>query len=386
MNHKYRINPEWKRLASRIVMPNQRVLVLGPSDAGKSTFCRYLIDYACAASLKVALVDTDVGQSQIGPPTTIGMKLFEPTPDGAELDLPFGGSENGTSTTKQENSDTESKQIEDKKKNRSDELNHKADALYFVGALSPQRNLLPILTGTRLMVDAGLNAGADFTVIDTTGYVHDGAAVVLKQQKIDLIRPHHLVCIGRSRDLERIVACYSDLNWLTIHYLLPHKLVRTKSSEARKRNRKAKFEAYFVASELQTVSFEKIRGARTSFFNGRIANQKELEILTRLAEEEIIYAEWGHRSVSLIARRNLPQSATKNLKNYLSLSFIVAETLAYFEQRLVGMIEEAGNTLAIGIIATVDFQNQALNIRCESGIAAKIKVLQFGDYKLTWKQ
>ncbi len=384
MNYKYRINPDWKRLAERIVMPNQRVLVLGPSDAGKSTFCRYLIDYACAASLKVAFVDADVGQSQIGPPTTIGMKLFAPAPDGAKPHLPFGGHENGT--TNQVNSGTEFGQIEDTKKNRSDELYHKADALYFIGVLSPQRNLLPILTGTRLMVDAGLNAGAEFTVIDTTGYVHDGAAVALKQQKIDLIRPHHLVCIGRSRDLERIVGCYSDLNFLTIHYLLPHKLVRTKSGEARKRNRKVKFEAYFAESELQTVSFEQIRGARTSFFNGRIANQKEIEILTRLAEEEIIYAEWGHRSVSLIARRNLPQSATKNLKNYLSLSFVVAETPAYIEQRLVGMVNEEGNTLAIGIIEKVDFQNRALNIRCEPGIAEKIKVLQFGDYKFTDKQ
>ncbi len=385
MNHKYRINLDWKRLASRIVMPNQRVLVLGPSDAGKSTFCRYLIDYACAASLKVALVDADVGQSQIGPPTTIGMKLFDPGPDGAAPHLPFGGHENGTATN-QKNSDTKTEQIEDRKKNRSSELYHKADALYFVGAVSPQRNLLPILTGTRLMVDAGLNAGADFTVIDTTGYVHDGAAITLKQQKIDLIRPHHLVCIGRSRDLERIVACYSDLNHPTIHYLLPHKLVRTKSSEARKRNRKAKFEAYFSESELQTISYEQIRGARTSFFNGRIANQKEIEILTRLTEEEIIYAEWGQRTLSLIARRNLPQSATKNLKNYLSLSFTAVETPAYFKQRLVGMVNEEGETLAIGIIEKMDFQNQNLNIRCEPGIAAKIKVLQFGDYKFTGKQ
>ena len=385
MNHKYRINPDWKRLASRIVMPNQRVLVLGPSDAGKSTFCRYLIDYACAASLKVAFVDADVGQSQIGPPTTIGMKLFEPPPDNVESYLPFGGHRNSNSTN-QDNSDTESEQNKPKKKNRSDELYHKADVLYFVGALSPQRNLLPILTGTRLMVDAGLNAGADFTVIDTTGYVHDGAAVALKQQKIELIRPHHLVCLGRSKDLERIVACYSDLNYLTIHYLLPHKLVRTKSNEARKRNRKAKFEAYFADSEPQTVPFGQIRGARTSFFNGRIANQKEIEILTRLTEEEIIYAEWGHRSVSLIARRNLSQSATNNLKNYLSLSFVIAETLAYFEQRLVGMVDKAGNTLAIGIIEKIDFQNQNLNIRCEPGIAAKIKVLQFGDYRYTDKQ
>ena len=385
MNHKYQINTDWKRLADQIVLPNQCILVLGASDAGKSTFCRFLIDYACAASLKVALVDADIGQSQIGPPTTIGMKLFKLTYVDDKAYLPFGGYEIKQNPT-QQNLDPNSSSQEVFQSKPNEELKHKADALYFVGALSPQRNLLPMLTGTRLMVDTALNAGADFIIIDTTGYVHNGAATMLKQQKIDLIRPNHLVCIGSSKDLERIVGYYRNIDWLTIHNLQPHKLARTKSSEARKRNRQAMFKAYFSDSQLQKVSFEQIRGARTPFFNGRIANTKELDILSGLTETEIDYAEWGNRSLSLIARRNLPQIATKSLKEYLSLSYISSETSAYFEQRLVGMVNEMGNTIAVGIIEAVDFKNQELQIRCESGIASKIKVLQFGDYQFVGKQ
>ena len=380
MNRRYHINPDWKRLAKQIVMPNQRVLVLGASDSGKSTFCQYLIDSACAASLKAALVDTDVGQSQIGPPTTVGIKLFESTKVGDKQHLPFGGYKNENEVPQQK-LDPNSQSPAGVQKNPNEEVNHKADALYFVGALSPHRNLLPILTGTRLMVDAALEAGADFTVIDTTGYIHEVPAVHLKQNKIDIIRPHHLVCMGRSKDWERIVGCYNNINSLTIHHLLPHKLTRTTSSTARKKNRTERFKTYFADSQLQKISFEKIRGARTSFFNGRIANQKELEILCRLTETEIEYAEWGHRSINLIARSNLPQNATKSLKNYLSLSSISAETPAYFQQRLLGMVDSAGDTLGIGIIEVVDFQNKELHIRCESGIASKIKVLQFGDYR-----
>ncbi len=380
MNHRYHINPDWKRLAKQIVMPNQRVLVLGASDSGKSTFCQYLIDSACNASLKAALVDTDVGQSQIGPPTTIGIKLFESTQVGDKQHLPFGGYENEDDVPQQK-LDQNSNSLVRVQKNAKDELYYKADALYFVGALSPHRNLLPILTGTRLMVDVALEAGADFTVIDTTGYIHEVPAVHLKQNKIDIIHPHHLVCMGRSKDWERIIGCYSNINFLTIHYLLPHKLARTKSSDARKRNRTERFKTYFADSQLQKISFEKIRGARTSFFNGRIANQKELEILCRLTETDVTYAEWGHRSISLIARRKLTQDATKSLKNYLSLSSVSDETPAYFRQRLVGMVDSAGDTSGIGIIEVVDFQNKELHIRCNLGIASKIKVLQFGDYR-----
>lgn len=359
MNQDYQINSDWKRLADQIVMTNQTVLVLGASDTGKSTFCRYIVDCGCTSALKVALVDADIGQSQIGPPTTVGMHCYK--------------SLHKTDTSQLENN---------RNKSKSDQH---ADALYFVGAITPQRNLLPTLTGTRLMVDAAFNSGAKFIVIDTTGYIHDGAASMLKQQKIDLIRPNHVVCIGRSKELERIIGCYRDLKWTTIHSLLPHKLVRTKSSEVRKRNRQLRFKEYFVDSEIQKIPFQQVKGARTPFFNGRLANQKELEFLSGLTENNVVYAEWGSRTVSLITRIKLTLDSTKKLKDYLSLTYVASETTSYFQERLVGMLNDSGITVAIGIIEKVNYCNQELHIRCKNGIASEIKVLQFGEYQMTEK-
>lgn len=67
MNSTYQANQDWRKLASRIVKPQQIVLVIGATDAGKSTFCRFLVDSALAQGLKTAFVDADVGQSQIAP-------------------------------------------------------------------------------------------------------------------------------------------------------------------------------------------------------------------------------------------------------------------------------------------------------------------------------
>ncbi len=372
MNRTYKINHHWKQLASRIVAPHHRVLVIGAPDTGKSTFCRYLIDFATAESLKTALVDADIGQSQIGPPTTIGMKLFEPAPT--------DGSEDKTSVA-EEGAGALPQKTPAPGKPPSQHLNQEVDAFYFAGAITPQRNLLPVLTGTRLMADAAQKAGAEFTVIDTTGYVSEEAAVTLKQQKIELLRPNHVICLGRSGSMERIVACYSELNWLTLHYLLPHKQVRPKSSEARKRNRKARFEAYFAQSELQTVPFEQLRGARTPFFNGRIANDKELEMLTRHAEAEVLHAEWGHRTLSLVARKKPTKLALTNLKNFLSLAHITTELPVYFRHRLVGLIGSTGDTFALGVIENINFRERKLNIRCKVNAAEQIQVIQFGDHQ-----
>ena len=398
MNDTYQVNQHWEKLASRIVKPQQVVLVIGSTDVGKTTFCRFLADSAMGRDLKTAFVDADVGQSQIGPPTTIGMKSLAP----------------------------ESSPVQ---------FNGIADQLYFVGDLSPRGHSLEVLTGTRLMVDRARETGADFIIVDTTGYIHDAPAVTLKQHKIELIRPNHVICIGRSSELEQITACYSQQDWLNIHNLLPHRNVRSKSSKARSRYRKAQFDAYFgvacepklavesgvacepklavesgVACEpklavesgetcespelglqksennIQHLPFEQIRGERIPFFIGRIANEKELGILSRLAETQVYHAEWGHRTLCFIVSKSLSKATITHIKNYLSLRRVTAEVRSYFERRLIGLIDTEGNTYAIGIIEAVDFQKREFSIRCpfskEGGAAKKACAIQFGNYQL----
>ena len=399
MNDTYHVNQHWEKLESRIVKPQQVVLVIGATDVGKSTFCRFLVNSAVDRGLKTVFVDTDVGQSQIGPPTTIGMKSFDP----------------------------ESSPVQ---------FNSVADQLYFVGDLSPHGHALEVLTGTRLMVDHARETAADFIIVDTSGYIHDPPAVILKRHKIELTRPNHVVCIGRSSELEQITAGYRQQDWLDIHYLLPHRNVRSKSSKARSRYRKAQFEAYFgeacepklavrsgeacepklavrsgeacgfpkravrngeacgfpepvlqkSKNSIQSLPFEQIRGERTPFFVGRIANEKELGILSRLAETQIDHAEWGHRTLCLVASEPLSKATIIHIKNYLSLTYVTAEVRAYFERRLIGLIDTAGNTYAIGIIEAVDFQKREFSIRCPlskgDDAVKQACAIQFGSYQL----
>ncbi len=369
MDDTYQVNPDWRKLASQVVKPQQIVLVIGATDAGKSTFCRFLADFALAKGFKVACVDADVGQSQIGPPTTIGVKSFEPR---IETQLPSA-----------------QELMVDGGQNRAENsivFDGTADQLYFVGDVSPKGHFLETLTGIRLMVDRAREADADFIIVDTTGYVHDPPAVILKQHKIELIRPNHLVCIGRSIEFEQITTCYSQQTWLNIHYLLPHRSVRLKNSHTRSRNRKDRFDRYFSESRVQQLPFEQIRGGRTPFFIGRLANEKELEILSRLAETQVYHAEWGHRVLCFIVSKHLSKAVITHIKNYLSLTRVTVELHDYFERRLVGLIDSTGNTYAIGVIEAVDFQKRELSIRCPfsngDDAAKHASAIQFGDYQL----
>ena len=158
--------------------------------------------------------------------------------------------------------------------------------------------------------------------------------------------------------------------------------VRQKSSRARSRYRNDQFDTYFSGSNIQKLRFEQIRGGRTPFFIGRVANEKELEILSQLSETEVYYAEWGHRTLCLIAAEHLSKATFTHIKNYLSLTRVTAEVPAYFKRRLIGLIDDAGNTYALGVIEAVDFQKQELSIRCKTDAIKHTCAIQFGTYQL----
>ncbi len=333
---------DWERVARDIVHPQAVILVIGSTDTGKSTFCRYLVERGVSQGLRVGFVDADVGQSQIGPPTTIGLKMLSRIPDWDKVE---------------------------------------ADNLYFVGWISPVGHTLECVTGVRLMVDAAFRAGADCVVIDTTGYVKGMGGVALKRHKIEIIQPRYLVCIQRSGELDEIMAGFDAFHSMKIHRLSPHQAVTSKTSVYRRKYREARVKRYFSETLQVLLPFEQFRGQRSPFFVGRRANAKELEILSDAANEQILYAEWGRRSLALVARSVLSDNAKSHIKNRLNLTNLVTRAPEYFEGRFVGLVNGKGEMVSVGIIKAANFETNHLKIRCKLGAANEAKVVQFGQYK-----
>lgn len=68
---------EWVEVLEILSRERGIALILGDPDTGKSTFANFLIFNLCQGGLKVALVDADIGQSFLGPPSTIGFSVFK---------------------------------------------------------------------------------------------------------------------------------------------------------------------------------------------------------------------------------------------------------------------------------------------------------------------
>jgi polynucleotide 5'-hydroxyl-kinase GRC3/NOL9 len=190
----------WDRSATEIVQHRWRkVLVIGAVDRGKSTYCGFLSQRLLAAGCRVAVVDADVGQKDIGPPATI--TLGYPYPSRALTEVqPVG--------------------------------------LYFVGAVSPARHLLPMVIGTRQLVDA---AQAAFVLINTTGFVH-GPGHALKAYTIEAIQPDVVVALDPGAELQAIVRAYRNYR---MRCLRPAASAITKTPEQRREARERAFRRYF---------------------------------------------------------------------------------------------------------------------------------------------
>jgi polynucleotide 5'-kinase involved in rRNA processing len=145
------------------------VFLLGGIDTGKTTFGVELVRRAVDAGVPAAIVDADVVQSTVGPPTTVGLKVCRSVEDLSRESLRV------------------------------------ADSLGFVGSLIPKGHLLPLVTNAAKLVARAKEAGARLVVVDTTSLVSGIYGQSLKFFKMDLISPDFTVAFERGGELEPLV-------------------------------------------------------------------------------------------------------------------------------------------------------------------------------------
>ena len=342
----YNISHEWKELALQIIKPNQTIMIIGKVDMGKSTLCRFLADEGIKRGLKVGVVDADVGQSWIGPPTTIGMKMVV---------------------------------------NSTDELNNPPDALSFVGWISPERHLLQTVVGAKMMVDAAFTQNADLVIVDTTGLIEGATGSVLKHSKIELLRPSHIVFIQQNRELDLLIRSLQNISTHKIHLLRRSKNSERKSKEYRRQFREDKFNEYFAGCDIVEIPISQIRGQRTPFFNGKKATAKELENLSNLIGDYVLYAEWSYRGLSIVTIDRISGLTERKVCSHLSLDNLNAEVIDNFERMLVALLDENNRVLSLGIIQNIDFNAGVLKIKSKPELAKATRVIQFGNYRMDGK-
>lgn len=201
---------DWSQSYERLIESPGVVFMLGDIDTGKTTFALELARRALEAGIPTALVDADVVQSTVGPPTTVGLRFCS----------------EATSLTR--------------------EALRAADALGFVGSLSPKGYLLPLVTNTAKLVQRAREAGSRLIIVDTTSLVSGIYGQTLKYFKMDLVRPDFLVAMERGGELEPVVGIAQRFTPAeAIELQVPDETV-TRTVDERIAFREEQFAAYFA--------------------------------------------------------------------------------------------------------------------------------------------
>lgn len=145
------------------------VLALGGVDTGKSSFCRMAAEVAVRLGRPVAYVDADVGHPTVGPPATVGLRFI-----------------------------TSEEDLEPSALSR-------ADAMSFVGAMTPTDHELAVVIGCMRLVEKARAAGVHLIVVDTSGVIEGTQGLVLKVAKVEAIRPDFVIGFQRGGELDPVI-------------------------------------------------------------------------------------------------------------------------------------------------------------------------------------
>ncbi len=342
------ITSEWQEAAKSIVRAGRRplvVMVVGAVDTGKTTFCTYLARVFFELGFKVAVVDADLGQSDIGLPTTIGMGFV-------------------------------SKPIESLR-----EVN--CQASYFVGSISPVGFLLPTVTGTKLMTERALALGAEAVVVDTDGLVQGGAGIALKQHTFELLRPTHVVLLERANELSIFKRQWEGIVWTKVLPVPVPEAVSGKTREQRRQFREQRFREWLSQCGEVLLPLSQLNFRNTLLRQGIIVPKEALQRLSELMGTKVLHAERVGDNVLVFVEAPPMLSDFSPIRQFFGgAPYIRWTTPSRYEQIIVGLLDANEELLTVGLTFRLDFCEGVLSVLSPPIQIERVRTVVFGALRL----
>jgi polynucleotide 5'-hydroxyl-kinase GRC3/NOL9 len=155
----------YSALDALVEMRKGRVVIVGATDVGKSTLSTFLANGLFKEEIRSRIVDADIGQADIGPPTTLGSAVPS--------------------------------------RYLSSLLDLSPSALVFIGHTSPSQVQSKLLNGIRRLSNDGQQS---LTIINTDGWVLDPEAIIYKVELIEAIQPDLVLGIATGEELESVLS------------------------------------------------------------------------------------------------------------------------------------------------------------------------------------
>lgn len=318
----------WLKYSHDILQKNGVVMILGAPDTGKTTFATFLANQALEKGIPVAVIDSDIGQSDIGPPSTIGLAFLESTINQMS-DVP-------------------------------------ADEFYFVGTTSVQDICDMVLGLTELVEKA--QEKADLVIIDTCGYVFDGGRK-LKTLKLQAVAPDIVVALQQKDELYPVLRSFQGP---VVHVKVP-KEVRKVPRHIRKEIRESRWKKAFDNAQERHVDLEEKRLLNTLLGSGKKTDRK---IFKKLLQCDVIHAEEIPEGFFIVKREKFHEYQPKQV-------YFTGDTLKMldsgWEENLVVGLSRGGQFVDVGIVKRINYHTMMAVISCKEH---EFDTIKFGRIKV----
>lgn len=332
------IPESWNEAVKKVLqMKNPKVIIIGDIDSGKSTFCTYLINKMVDKGINPSIIDADIGQSDLGPPTTIGLGIVK------DYVLSLSS------------------------------LN--VEKLLFIGDTSPSFVKEKVINSIKKLIKVIPESKAPI-LINTDGWVLGEEAIVYKKRMITEVSPDFVIGIAKNNELMELMNSIEE-NFIIIK---ASEMVKKRNKEERKRFREQKYWSYLKNAKSFWLKFDELRIQGLELKKGKMLSKKELEDFSKILELKVLYGEDLGGTINLWVDK-IPSNKSFNEKINIEEKKIKVISISEKLNSIIGLLDKDGFLKTIGILEEINFKKRAL--RVYAPYSTDIQAIDVGNIKLS---
>mgnify|MGYP000067652709 CR=1 FL=1 len=332
--------PSWWKTVNEILSKEGKTitLILGGVDSGKTGFCVYLANSALKTNRKVSIIDCDLGQSDLGPPGTIGL---------CHVQKPF-----------------------------TDLFTLFPDDSIFIGITNPHGAVNKVLEAVKRLKEKALR-NEDLLIVNTDGWIDGDDAVKYKLKLVEIINPDYIVAARIADEMDPIISSLEKGNVFIVD--VPEN-IKKRNRETRRLLRGFAYKKHLRGSKIRSFPLKRVKIEGSLNLNSERKSQIKAKIEEILRTEILCFDETADSIVLVIEKKaKINEEAVKVAETKLNKRLFV---LREGDEKglLVSLEDRFGKMLGIGVIQSVDFRK--MNIKICTPVNERVSLIRVSKIQL----
>ncbi len=317
-------------------------MVVGPTDSGKSSLAALIANRALLRGLRVGVVDADIGQADVGPPTTVSASMV-----GRKLLW-------------------------------LREL--RAEEMRFIGYITPQRCERRIVAAAVELVWSLRRRGADVVVVDTDGWVQGLNALEYKAEIARFAGLDTVIVVGSDETLNSMME--NMLSWLPcgVHTVPTPAVKRVRDRGDRRRLRSEAYQRYLTPLYERELDLDKVKVLGSCFFAGQRLPRTVASYLEQQLRVRVLAASETHDTVYVVTAGQPDSQAVARASQALGKQVYILDR-SLVPGALAALVGEDGREKALALVVEVDVENNRMKVK--TPYTGPVRAVILGGTRLT---